>query len=129
MKEVRRSGRFHFTYKTILEGFAMRLRIPQFILLLSTIFAVMVARNLLAKEADNSAATPAVKPGAPFLKQHEAINKRVAEGNVDLIFVGDSITARWAGDGKDVWQKYYAKRNAGEFGDWRRQNSARVVAA
>ncbi len=80
MKEVRRSGRFHFTYKKILEGFAMRRRFPQFILLVSTIFAVMVARNLLAKEADNSAATPAVKPGAPFLKQHEAINNALPKG-------------------------------------------------
>jgi lysophospholipase L1-like esterase len=94
----------------------MRQRIPQLTLVVSTVFAVMVAGNLLAKEADNSAATPAVKPGANFLKQHEAINKRVAEGNVDLIFVGDSITARWAGDGKEVWQKYYAKRNAANLG-------------
>ncbi len=116
MKEVRRSDRFHFAYKKFLEGCAMRHRIPQFSLLLSAIVALTVVGNLLAKEPPSSATTPAVKPGANFLKQHEAINKRVAEGNVDLIFVGDSITARWAGDGKGVWEKYYAKRNAANLG-------------
>jgi beta-glucosidase len=80
------------------------------------IVALVVAGNLLAKESQSSTTTPVVKPGANFLKLHEAINKRVGEGNVDLIFVGDSITARWAGEGKDVWNKYYAKRNAANLG-------------
>jgi lysophospholipase L1-like esterase len=75
-----------------------------------------VAGQLQAKETANSATTPVKKPGAKFLELHEAINKRVAEGNVDLIFVGDSITARWAGEGKDVWEKYYAKRHAANLG-------------
>jgi beta-glucosidase len=65
------------------------------------------------------------------MKRHESFNQRVAEGNVDLIFIGDSITQGWEGAGKDVWAEYYGKRNAvnlGIGGDrtqhvlWRLQN-------
>lgn len=53
------------------------------------------------------------------------------KGNVDLLFIGDSITHGFEGGGKETWQKYYAKRNAfniGYSGDrteqviWRLQN-------
>ncbi|MDD3588092.1 MAG: GDSL-type esterase/lipase family protein, partial [Thermoguttaceae bacterium] len=41
---------------------------------------------------------------------------RMAQGNVDLLMIGDSITHGWEGKGKDVWQKYYGTRNAMNFG-------------
>lgn len=50
------------------------------------------------------------------MQRHESMNKRVAEGNVDLIFVGDSITQAWEGPGKDVWAQYYGPRNAVNLG-------------
>jgi lysophospholipase L1-like esterase len=34
----------------------------------------------------------------------------------DLIFIGDSITARWLLAGKDIWEKYYQPRHALDFG-------------
>ncbi len=34
----------------------------------------------------------------------------------DIIFIGDSITDRWAGPGKEIWDKIYAPRNAFNFG-------------
>ena len=49
------------------------------------------------------------------MKQHESFNARAKQGNVDLIFIGDSITQGWEGAGKDVWQEY-AKRNAVNLG-------------
>ncbi len=48
--------------------------------------------------------------------RHEKINERIKQGNVDLIFVGDSITQGWEGNGKDVWAKYYGERNATNLG-------------
>jgi lysophospholipase L1-like esterase len=45
-----------------------------------------------------------------------AINERVRQGNVDLIFIGDSITHAWEHNGKEVWQKYYGNRNAVNIG-------------
>jgi len=59
------------------------------------------------------------------------MNERVKQGNVDLIFVGDSITQGWEGNGKEIWKEYYGSRNAvnlGIGGDrtqhvlWRLQN-------
>ena len=34
------------------------------------------------------------------MKRHESFNTRVAKGNVDLVFIGDSITQGWEGRGK-----------------------------
>jgi beta-glucosidase len=65
-------------------------------------------------------------------QRHEAINKRLKEGNVDLLFIGDSITHGWENTGKEIWDAYYARRNAvnmGFGGDrtqhvlWRLENS------
>ena len=66
------------------------------------------------------------------LPQHKKINAAAAKGDIDLIFLGDSITAGWAGNGKEVWKKYYELAqcgiNAGIGGDrtqhilWRLDN-------
>ncbi len=34
----------------------------------------------------------------------------------DLIFIGDSITDRWLGPGKDIWERRYVPRHALNFG-------------
>ena len=58
-------------------------------------------------------------------------NDLAKKDKYQLIFIGDSITHGWEGDGKDVWTKYYAPRkalNLGFGGDrtqhvlWRLQN-------
>jgi lysophospholipase L1-like esterase len=51
-----------------------------------------------------------------WMPRHRAIVERVKQGNVDLIFIGDSITHRWEREGKEVWQQYYSKRNAINMG-------------
>ena len=48
------------------------------------------------------------------MKRHESFNTRVAKGNVDLVFIRDSITQGWGGKG--VWAKFYAKRNTVNLG-------------
>ena len=50
------------------------------------------------------------------MQRHEAINARVKEGSVDLVFIGDSITQGWERRGKDVWTKFYGQRNAANLG-------------
>ena len=64
---------------------------------------------------NHSAVTPSPRPGT-WMSRHEAINKRLKESNVDLLFVGNSITEGWEGRGKEVWNTYYAKRNAVNMG-------------
>ena len=51
-----------------------------------------------------------------FMQKHESFLKRGKEGKVGLLFVGDSITAGWAGAGKEVWEANYAKCDAANFG-------------
>jgi lysophospholipase L1-like esterase len=72
-----------------------------------------------------TAATPAKDPPSTLtpvpreggqMARHETFNERVKKGNVDLIFIGDSITQGWEGAGKEAWEKYYAKRNAVNLG-------------
>lgn len=79
----------------------------------------------------NDAVIPAPRPDQWWMQRHQAMNERVKQGNVDLIFVGDSITQGWEGEGQDVWAAYYGHRNAvnlGISGDrtqhvlWRLQN-------
>ena len=48
--------------------------------------------------------------------RHQQILDEVQHGNVDLIFVGDSITHGWQRSGKELWDKYYAPRNAVNMG-------------
>jgi beta-glucosidase len=78
----------------------------------------------------HSAIDPAPRAGK-WMDRHEKMNARVAEGNVDLLMIGDSITHGWEGSGKATWDKYYGRRNAvnlGIGGDrtqhvlWRLQN-------
>ncbi len=54
--------------------------------------------------------------GGGWMNRHQSFNKRVQKGNVDVIFVGDSITQGWEGAGKAVWAERYAPRNAVNLG-------------
>ena len=75
----------------------------------------LAASQALARDTKLSSATdPQVHKGTE--QRHESMNKRVAQGNVDLVFIGDSITQGWEGGGKEVWAKYYGKRNAVNLG-------------
>lgn len=65
----------------------------------------------------NPAVIPAHRRGETWWRQREAQKNALAkEGNVDLLFVGDSITQGWEGGGKEVWEEYYADRQALNLG-------------
>jgi len=54
-----------------------------------------------------------------FADAFQECEKRVAEmagKPCDIIFIGDSITQKWKDEGKEVWVKRYAPRNALNFG-------------
>src|SRR5262245_17734592 len=102
--------------------------------------ALLVQPNLISAQdsaaataqapAQNSATTPGPRQQGTWMRHHEQINERAKQGDVDLLFIGDSITDFWqtpatstrpqGGGGKDVWEKYYGNRkamNAGISGD------------
>ena len=65
----------------------------------------------------HEAVTPAVRPGKDWwMPRHQEKVDRVAQGNVDLLMIGDSITHSWEKSGREVWDKYYAPRNAVNLG-------------
>jgi lysophospholipase L1-like esterase len=50
--------------------------------------------------------------------RQKLLNQRAAEAGdkARIIFIGDSITQGWEGEGKEVWAHYYAARNAVNLG-------------
>ena len=71
------------------------------------------------KSRQDGAAHSAIRPEprqGQWMARHQKMNERVKQGNVDLIFIGDSITQGWEGPGKEVWQKFYGDRNAVNLG-------------
>jgi lysophospholipase L1-like esterase len=55
-------------------------------------------------------------PVAREVARHEEFVRIVQAGNVNLIFWGDSITGRWAMEGRSTWDQYFAPLNAKNFG-------------
>ena len=91
---------------------SVRARMKSLTLFLSFILSLSLQA---ADKPAHSAVTPEPRSGG-WMKRHESFNQRVAKGNVDLIFIGDSITHAWESSGKAVWAKHYAKRNAVNLG-------------
>jgi len=48
--------------------------------------------------------------------RHEKKKELAKQGGHDLVFIGDSITQGWEGQGKATWDKYYGHRNALNLG-------------
>jgi len=71
--------------------------------------------SIRAEDKPNDAVVPAPREGG-WMTRHNSFNGRVKKGNVDLVFIGDSITQGWEGKGKDVWAEFYGKRNAVNLG-------------
>ena len=78
------------------------------VVILSTVVPVVGAEK-------HSAVVPAHRHSWWTLR-HWAVNERVRQGHVDMIFIGDSITHSWENNVKDVWQKYYGHRKAVNMG-------------
>lgn len=49
-------------------------------------------------------------------ERHESLKALAEKGDVDVMFIGDSITHRWENYGKGVWDKELAPLKAGNFG-------------
>src|SRR5688572_2065597 len=65
----------------------------------------------------HSALAPADRLDEAWWKERfEAANTRIAQGDVELIFLGDSITQGWEEAGKGVWAEFYGKRKAINLG-------------
>lgn len=81
----------------------------------SLVLAAESATAVLDAPKTNTATTPVPREGK-WIDRHNAMNERVKKGDVDLVFIGDSITQGWEGAGKQAWESHYAKRKAVNLG-------------
>lgn len=66
----------------------------------------------------HSAVEPVPRGEDWWQQRHRTINQRGAEvgDRAQVIFIGDSITQGWEGAGQEVWERYYAPRQALNLG-------------
>jgi lysophospholipase L1-like esterase len=80
----------------------------------------VVLLGLLGCVASSAQPTPnpATKPVPrnDWMVQHEGFNARAKKGGVDLLFIGDSITNGWGGNGKTVWNERFGPLKPANFG-------------
>jgi lysophospholipase L1-like esterase len=77
---------------------------------------VAVSRGQDTKSG-HAAAKPAERLKMEFWKKrHERFVERAKKGEVDILFLGDSITQGWEGKGKKVWAENFEPLKAANFG-------------
>jgi hypothetical protein len=77
--------------------------------------------TLLAAQSDpatGAECVPATRDNSAkwWMSRHERFVAQAKRGNIDILFMGDSITDNWRSKGSNVWNEYYAPRHAANFG-------------
>jgi lysophospholipase L1-like esterase len=85
-------------------------------LLLSALLVIGADASSADKDHQNSAAK-AVPRDAKWLKRHEEFVELAKQGDVGVLFLGDSITDFWRyPEGQEVWRHYFRPLKAANFG-------------
>ena len=81
-------------------------------------FAVAVILAFVGQSWAESHPWVAEPRDANWLKRHDELVTLTKEHGKEeqIVFVGDSITEGWAGNGRKVWDKYYTPRHAFNYG-------------
>lgn len=82
--------------------------------LVPVFFALAGATSLSAQAEPNLAAKPEPRPDQIYW--HQTFSAQAKKGDLDLIFLGDSITQCWTYEGKELWAQRYAPMKAANFG-------------
>jgi lysophospholipase L1-like esterase len=77
--------------------------------------SLCVAATSFAETAKNLAIDPKPRDSG-WMKRHESFNAISKKGEAQLVFLGDSITQGWEGNGKGVWAKTWEPLKAANFG-------------
>ena len=93
------------------------------------LLALFASSAAFAQDAPDMTAGPAPKakpweagwgfwPNVPkaWQQTHQSLLKRRDKGGVNVLFLGDSITAGWSGAGKEVWAAKFEPMGAANFG-------------
>jgi len=87
-------------------------------ILSSLTLGLLLAHGFASFALAHSAIEPVARFEGNWQDRHKLLNKRATETGekAQVVFIGDSITQGWEGEGKDVWAKYYAHRDAVNLG-------------
>jgi len=86
-------------------------------MLRALIFLSIVSLPLAAQEAAQpTTVMPVPRKDAWWHQRHEKFVEQSKAGNIDVAFIGDSITQGWEGAGKEAWAKHFAPLKAGNYG-------------
>jgi lysophospholipase L1-like esterase len=86
------------------------------LLVLATALAVLVLPSAPALAQEKQPNNPAAKPLNRDISRHKQFLQIAKKGNVDVLFLGDSITQGWEGNGKEAWKKNFEPLKAANFG-------------
>ena len=92
------------------------------LVLLISIFATSACLAQSTNSEHPAIKNPAIIPATRsnptnWMARHEGFVKQAKADNIDLLFMGDSITDNWrTSRGKAIWEKYYGQRHAANFG-------------
>src|SRR5688572_27547300 len=80
--------------------------------------ALFAATSIYITSAQHSAIDPAPRGDDGWKKRQASFNEKVREvgKKAEVVFIGDSITQGWEGEGKDIWAERYAKFEAVNLG-------------
>ena len=88
--------------------------------LLPLFFSVFAAVTCQAQDAPAAtpvkALVPEARPEAGCQARHASFNETSKKGEARLVFLGDSITQGWEGDGKAAWDAHWAALKPANFG-------------
>ena len=93
---------------------------------------VLLPTHGFAEDAEpHSAITPAPRNEQElWVNRHARINERTKQGDIELIFLGDSITQGWENPQvqEQVWKEHYGDRRADNMGIGGTDNTADEIA-
>jgi lysophospholipase L1-like esterase len=85
--------------------------------MLRALFFVSVVFPLAAQEASQpTTVKPVPRKDPAWMQRHERFVEQSKAGNIDVAFIGDSITQGWEGEGKEAWEKNFAPLKSGNYG-------------
>lgn len=79
-------------------------------------FAVACIALTSCAIAENTATIPVAGEGDSWKARHQSMSDRMAQGHAGILWIGDSIVRKWDLEGKPLWDKYYAQRDAVNLG-------------
>ena len=101
----------------------MHLRRTLFALAIGCLGALTLGTSAQSGDKKNPAATPSPRmgkdksPDAGWMKRHDGFVAIAKKGDVDVLFLGDSITDSWRGKGgKAAWDKAFGGMKPANFG-------------